>query len=148
VPKRKPPGAERLGCRAASGAKPNEGRVKRFNLSGYVINTDYSLGPNAGNTFQQTHEAASVIGVPNAGPYVGTKGPYVGTKFPREDYVAMPIGNHELYVAWQDTKTHALLDVFVMDFATGVVFDYVPGSPHPENSGTVTVVHKGSHPLP
>jgi hypothetical protein len=51
-------------------------------------------------------------------------------------------------VAWQDTKTHALLDVFVMDFSTGVVFDYAPGSAHPESSGTVTVVQKGSHPLP
>jgi opacity protein-like surface antigen len=125
----------------AGAAKAGSPSVKRFNLSGYVINTDYSLGRNTGNTFQQTYKAATVIGVPIAGPYVGTK-------FPREDYVAMPIGNHELYVAWQDTKTHALLDVFVMDFATGVVFDYAPGSAHPESSGTVTVVHKGSHPLP
>ena len=60
----------------------------------------------------------------------------------------MPIGNHELYVAWQDPKSHALVDVFVMNFATHVVFDYAPGSAHPESSGTITVVHKGSHPLP
>jgi len=32
-----------------------------------------------------------------------------------------------------DTKTHALLDVFVMNFATRVVFDYAPGSLHPES---------------
>ncbi|MFZ0974102.1 MAG: dihydroxyacetone kinase subunit DhaK [Solirubrobacteraceae bacterium] len=31
-----------------------------------------------------------------------------------------------------------------MDFATHVVFDYAPGSLHPESSGTITVVHKGS----
>ncbi|HYB27585.1 MAG TPA: hypothetical protein VEF89_13270 [Solirubrobacteraceae bacterium] len=55
-----------------------------------MINTDYSLGRNTGNTFQQTYKASTVLGVP-------IKGPYVGTKFPREDYVAMPIGNHELY---------------------------------------------------
>jgi hypothetical protein len=115
--------------------------IKRFNLNGYVLDTAYSLGRNTGNTFQQTYKSGTVHGVP-------IKGPYVGTKFPREDYVAMPIGNHEVYVAWQDPKTHALVDVFVMNFATGVVFDYAPGSTHPESSGTVTVVHRGSHPLP
>lgn len=115
--------------------------VKRFNLNGYVIDTDYSLGRNTGNTFQQTYKRSTVKGVP-------IKGPFVGTKFPAEDYVAMPIGNHELYVAWQDPKKHALVDVFVMNFATHVVYDYAPGSAHPESSGTVTVVHRGSTPLP
>ena len=115
--------------------------VKRFNLNGYVLNTAYSLGRNTGNTFQQTYKKGTVHGVP-------IKGPFVGTNFPVEDYVAMPIGNHELYVAWQDPKTHALVDVFVMNFATGVVYDYAPGSAHPESSGTVTVEHRGSHPLP
>jgi hypothetical protein len=115
--------------------------VKRFNLNGYVIDTDYSLGRNTGNTFQQTYKRSTVKGVP-------IKGPFVGTKFPAEDYVAMPIGNHELYVAWQDPKKHALVDVFVMNFATHVVYDYAPGSAHPESSGTVTVEHRGSTPLP
>jgi hypothetical protein len=115
--------------------------VKRFNLNGYVIDTDYSLGRNTGNTFQQTYRRSKVQGVP-------IKGPFVGTKFPAEDYVAMPIGHHELYVAWQDPKKHALVDVFVMNFATHVVYDYAPGSTHPESSGTVTVVHRGSSPLP
>jgi hypothetical protein len=115
--------------------------VKRFNLNGYVIDTDYSLGRNTGNTFQQTYKSSTVHGVP-------IKGPFVGTKFPVEDYVAMPIGNHELYVAWLDPKKHALVDVFVMNFKTGVVYDYAPGSAHPESSGTVTVEHRGSHPLP
>src|SRR5947209_18902292 len=115
--------------------------VKRFDLSGYVIVTDYSLGRNTGNTFRQTYRHRTVQGVP-------IKGPFVGTKFPREDYVAMPIGNHEVYVAWQDPKTHALVDVFVMNFATHVVFDYAPGSSHPESSGTVTVHKRGSHSLP
>lgn len=115
--------------------------VTRFNLNGYVIDTDYSLGRNTGNTFRQTYKRSTVQGVP-------IKGPFVGTKFPAEDYVAMPIGNHELYVAWQDPKKHALVDVFVMNFATGVVYDYAPGSVHPESSGTVTIEHRGSHPLP
>lgn len=123
---------------AATASGPS---VKRFNLNGYVINADYSLGRNTGNTFQQTYKSKTVHGVPIAGPNVGVK-------FPVEDYVAMPIGNHEVYVAWLDTKTKALLDVFVMNFATHVVFDYAPGSLHPESSGTITVVHKGSSPLP
>jgi hypothetical protein len=121
-----------------AGGKPS---ITRFNLAGYVINTAYTLGRNEGNTFQQTYKAGTVHGVP-------IKGPYVGTKFPVEDYVAMPIGNHELYVAWLDTKTHALLDVFVMNFATHIVYDYAPGSLHPESSGTVTVVKTGSHKAP
>ena len=115
--------------------------VKRFDLNGYVIVTDYSLGRNTGNTFRQTYRHRTVQGVP-------IKGPFVGAKFPREDYVAMPIGDHEVYVAWEDPKTHALVDVFVMNFATHVVFDYAPGSSHPESSGTVTVQRRGSHPLP
>jgi len=116
--------------------------VKRFNLNGYVLVTSYSLGRNKGNTFAQTYKRSTVQGVP-------TKGPFVGTKFPREDYVAMPIGNHELYVAWLDrSKSHAILDAFVMNFTTGVVFDYAPGSLHPESSGTVTIQKRGSRPLP
>ena len=125
---------------AAHGAKAGPS-VKRFDLSGYVIDTDYSLGRNTGNTFRQTYKHSTVQGVP-------IKGPFVGTKFPAEDYVAMPIGNHELYVAWQDPKKHALVDVFVMNFSTGVVYDYAPGSAHPESSGTVTIEHRGSTPLP
>lgn len=111
--------------------------VKRFDLNGYVIDTSYSLGRNTGNTFEQTYERSTVHGVP-------IKGPFVGTNFPVEAYVAMPIGNHELYVAWLDRKSHALLDVFVMNFATRVVYDYAPGSAHPESSGTVTVVKRGN----
>lgn len=122
-------------------AKPGGPSVKRFDLNGYVIVTDYSLGRNTGNTFRQTYTHSKVQGVP-------IKGPFVGTKFPPEDYVAMPIGNHKIYVAWLDPKTHALVDVFVMNFATHVVYDYAPGSSHPESSGTVTVQKRGSHPLP
>jgi hypothetical protein len=115
--------------------------VKRFSLAGYVIDAQYSLGRNAGNTFEQTYKASTVHGVP-------IKGPFVGSKFPVEDYVAMPIGNHELYVAWLDTKTHALLDVFVMNFKTRVVFDYAPGSLHPESSGTIKIVKLGKTKAP
>ena len=123
---------------AAGGSGPS---VKRFNLNGYVIDTSYSLGRNTGNTFEQTYKSSTVHGVP-------IRGPFVGTNFPVEDYVAMAIGNHELYVAWQNPKTHALDDVFVMNFATGVVFDYAPGSAHPESSGKVKPVKRGKSRLP
>jgi hypothetical protein len=115
--------------------------VTRFSMAGYVLNAAYTRGRNTGNTFQQTYKAHTVHGVP-------IKGPFVGTKFPVEDYVAMPIGNHELYVAWLDTKTHALLDVFVMNFKTHAIYDYAPGSLHPESTGTVTIVKTGSTPPP
>ena len=32
-----------------------------------------------------------------------------------------------------------------MNFATHVVFDYAPGSTHPESSGTISVTKRGSH---
>ena len=110
--------------------------VPRFSMAGYVLDAKYTRGRNAGNTFEQTYEAKTVHGVPIAGPNVGTK-------FPVEDYVAMQIGNHELYVAWLDTKTHALLDVFVMNLKTHAIYDYAPGSLHPESTGTVTVKKVG-----
>jgi hypothetical protein len=115
--------------------------VKRFSMAGYVLDAQYAKGRNTGNTFEQTYKAHTVHGVPIAGPNVGAT-------FPVEDYVAIPIGNHELYVAWLDTKTHALLDVFVMNFKTHAIYDYAPGSLHPESTGTVTIKHVGKTPPP
>ena len=106
-----------------------------------MLDTSYTLGRNTGNTFQQTYGHSMVQGVP-------IKGPLVGTQFPPEDYVAIPIGHHELYVTWLDPVTFAIVDAFVMDFAHHTVFDYAPGSDHPESAGTVTVVHRGRSPLP
>ncbi len=115
--------------------------VPRFSMAGYVLDAKYTKGRNTGNTFEQTYKAHTVHGVPIAGPNVGAT-------FPVEDYVAMQIGNHELYVAWLDTKTHALLDVFVMNFKTHAIYDYAPGSLHPESTGTVTIKHVGKTPPP
>jgi hypothetical protein len=115
--------------------------LERFDLNGYVLDTSYTLGRNTGNTFQQTYGNSMVQGVP-------IKGPLVGTKFPPEDYVAISIGHHELYVSWLDPTNFAIVDVFVMDFAHHIVFDYAPGSAHPESAGTVTIVHRGQSPLP
>src|SRR6266536_4848742 len=49
--------------------------LERFDLNGYVINADYSLGRNTGNTFQQTYTDSMVQGVPIKGPFVGTTFP-------------------------------------------------------------------------
>lgn len=115
--------------------------LNRFDLNGYVINADYTLGRNTGNTFQQTYADSIVQGVPIAGPSVGTS-------FPPEDYVAIPIGNHELYITWLDPDSHAIVDVFVMNFATDTVYDYAPGSATPESAGTITITHRGAQRIP
>jgi hypothetical protein len=115
--------------------------LNRFDLNGYVINAKYTLGRNTGNTFQQTYKSSTVQGVPIAGPNVGVT-------FPVEDYVALPIGDHQLYITWLDPTTFAIVDVFVMNFATHTVYDYAPGSASPESAGTITVVKCGKDRLP
>jgi len=101
-----------------------------------VINADYTLGRNTGNTFQQTYTDTMVQGVPIAGPFVGTT-------FPPVDYVALPVGHDQLYITWLDPSTFAIVDVFVMNFRTHTVYDYAPGSATPESAGTITVVKRG-----
>jgi hypothetical protein len=130
----------------AASHKPDHSRhhklsLNRFNLNGWVINAKYTLGRNTGNTFQQTYGASMVQGVPIAGPFVGTK-------FPPEDYVALPIGHHELYITWLDPSSFAIVDVFVMNFTTHTVYDYAPGSATPESAGTIKVVKRGAHKIP
>jgi hypothetical protein len=114
--------------------------VTRFDLSGYVLETKYTLGTNSGNTFEQTYTGSSVKGKP-------TKGPFVGTDFPPADYVALPIAHKTLYVAWLRPSDHAIIDAFVMNFQTGVVFDYAPGE-KPESSGRVRILQKGPARIP
>jgi hypothetical protein len=53
---------------------------------------------------------------------VPVEGPFVGTTFPPADYV--------------------------MNFKTGVVFDYAPGSAQPESSGTVRILAAGPNQIP
>jgi hypothetical protein len=114
--------------------------VTRFDLSGYVLETRYTLGRNTGNTFQQTYTASSVQGVP-------TEGPFVGQHFDPANYVALPVGHKTLYIAWLNPN-HDIIDAFVMNLKTGVVFDYAPGSATPESSGTVRIVTKGAKRIP
>ena len=137
-------GAKKHGSRHGHGRHGLQGfppSVTRFDLSGYKLETRYTLGRNTGNTFQQTYTGSSVQGVP-------VEGPFVGTVFPPVDYVALPVGHKMLYVAWLDPSTHAIVDAFVMNFRTGVVFDYAPGSASPESSGTVKILTKGASRIP
>jgi hypothetical protein len=113
--------------------------VAHVDLSGYVIEAKYTLGANAGNTFQQTYTADMVQGVPVAGPFVGQT-------FPAAHYVALAIAPQTVYIAWLNDQS-AIVDAFVMNFRTGVVFDYAP-HPGPESSGTVRIVKQGTHPIP
>jgi hypothetical protein len=128
---------------AATSTRHHPGKLTltRFDLKGYVINAKYTLGRNTGNTFQQTYQGSTVLGVPIAGPNVGVT-------FPTEDYVALPIGNDELYVTWLDPSTDAIVDVFVMNFKTHTVYDFAPGSATPESAGTITVVTRGANRIP
>ena len=128
---------------AATSTRHHPGKLTltRFDLKGYVINAKYTLGRNTGNTFQQTYQDSTVLGVPIAGPNVGVT-------FPTEDYVALPIGNDELYVTWLDPSTDAIVDVFVMNFKTHTVYDFAPGSATPESAGTITVVTRGVNRIP
>jgi hypothetical protein len=127
------------GGRHEPGSKPS---VTRFDLTGYKLQTKYTLGANAGNTFEQTYTGSTVQGVP-------VKGPFVGTVFPPADYVAMPIGRKTLYVVWlKQSDQHEIIDAFVMNFRTGVVFDYAPGSTAPESSGRVRIVERGPNRIP
>lgn len=120
---------------------PAKVSLNRFDLKGYVINAKYTKGANTGNTFQQTYTDSTVQGVP-------IKGPNVGKTFPVEDYVALPIGNHELYITWLDPTTFAIVDVFVFNFQNHTVYDYAPGTAHPESAGYITVVKRGHRRLP
>jgi hypothetical protein len=116
----------------------------RFDLNGYQIDAKYTLGRNTGNTFRQTYSHSTVQGVP-------IEGPFVGLTFPPEDYVALPIGPHELYIVWLDPTSSppfAIVDAFVMDFVHHVVYDYAPGSAHPESVGTVTIHQVGDNRIP
>jgi hypothetical protein len=112
--------------------------LNRVDLKGFVVNAKYTLGTNTGNTFQQVYSDGTVLGTPVAGPNVGVK-------FPVEDYVAVPIGDDQIYITWQDPKTFAIVDVFVMNLQTHTVYDYAPGSAKPESAGRISIVKWPRH---
>jgi hypothetical protein len=135
-----------MGIAAASADAPTitgyPNQIRKVDLSGYVLQTHYTLGANTGFTFQQTYgsKTVSAHAVPDN-----------GQRF-LSNYVAMPVGNKMLMVTWYlDDGT--ITDVFVMNFQTGVVSDVAPHSdppagPSPPSLGTVTVIAKGSSRIP
>jgi hypothetical protein len=114
--------------------------LKRVDLSGYVIQTSYTLGVNAGNTFKQTYQpggkfAAKCV----SGPFAPCQG--------AANYVAMPVGHDQLMVTWYlDDGT--LIDVFVFNFESHVVSDVAPGTTPPGSLGTVKILERGDHRIP
>ena len=108
-------------------------------LNDYKIVTDYSLGVNTGNTFEQDYTDTGVTAFAIAGPGVG------GGNFVRT-YTAMPVGHDELFVTWF-LPDGSSPDVFLMNFKTGIVSDVAP--PGPQLSlGTVKIIQYGAQPLP
>ena len=108
-----------MGIAAASAEAPTitgyPTQIRKVDLSGYVLQTSYSLGANTGFTFQQTYgsKTVSAHAVPDD-----------GQRF-LSNYVAMPVGNKMVMVTWYlDDGT--ITDVFVMNFQTGVVPDVAP----------------------
>jgi hypothetical protein len=65
-----------LGASASASSKPAahvsthhpRASLNRFDLNGYVINAEYPLGRNTGNTPQQTYKHPTVQDVPIAQP--------------------------------------------------------------------------------
>ena len=134
------PASAQAVARAANNLSGPKISVDRFDLNGYVIDAKYTLGRNTGNTFEQTYTHSTVQGVP-------IRGPFVGHTFPPANYVALPIGHHQLYIVWLDPD-FAIIDAFVMNFVTNTVYDYAPGGDHPESAGKITVVQTGDNRVP
>jgi hypothetical protein len=119
---------------------PNE--IKTVDLSGYTIVSSYTLGNNAGSTFQQDYTSTSVDAFAIGGPFVG------GGHFD-SDYTALPIGHKMLMISWfNQTGVRWSTDIFVMNFATGVVSDVAPPNAQPVSLGTVKIVKYGPTRIP
>ena len=114
-------------------------QITKVDLTGYVIQTSYTLGVNTGNTFEQTYQpngkfAAKCV----SGPFAPCQG--------AGNYVAMPVGQKQLMVTWYlDDGT--LIDVFVFNFKSHVVSDVAPGTT-PGSLGAVKILQRGDHRIP
>ena len=115
-------------------------RINTVDLDGYVLETKYTLGPNAGNTFRQTYLPDGKFSAECvSGPFAPCSG--------AANYVAMPVGHKQLMVTWYlDDGT--LIDVFVFNFKSDVVSDVAPGATPPGSLGTVKIVRRGPDRIP
>jgi hypothetical protein len=115
-------------------------RINTVDLTGYVLQTSYTLGVNAGNTFEQTYLSDGAF---SARCVSGPFAPCAGSG----NYVAMPVGHKQLMVTWYpDDGT--LVDVFVFNFKSRVVSDVAPGSTPPGSLGTVKILKRGTERIP
>ena len=134
-----------FGIAVASAAAPTitgyPNQINEIDLSGYTLQTTYSLGRNAGAAFVQTYHSGTV----DAGPVgVDCGGPCFTTH-----YIAMPVGNKMVMVTWFDGVSGAITDVFLMNFQTGVVSDVAPDPVNgPESLGTVKILTHGATRIP
>jgi hypothetical protein len=114
-------------------------KIATVDLSGYKLETFYPLGTNAVNTFDQNYRGGHKVTA------VGVKGPGKGVVFTSK-YIAMPVGHKQLMVTWYLAKG-TITDVFVMNFATGIVSDVAPNK-KPQSLGTVKILKAGPHAIP
>ena len=114
-------------------------RLTTVDLTGYKLQTFYPLGTNAVNTFDQDYLSGNHVSA------VGVKGPGQGLVF-KSKYIAMPVGHKLLMVTWYLAKG-TITDVFVMNFATGIVSDVAPNK-KPQSLGTVKILKAGPHAIP
>jgi hypothetical protein len=139
-----------FGIAAASADAPTitgfPNQINKVDLSGYTIQTTYTLGRNAVpvvHSFVQEYSSSTVTAhqvLPGPGCCFNTH------------YTAMPVGNKMLMVTWFNGGAGgdgAITDVFVFNFQTGVVSDVAPDPVNgPESLGTVKILVQGPHPIP
>jgi hypothetical protein len=134
-----------LAASGGPGAKPDKltgypTKINRVDLSGYQIETSYPLGKlDAGSTYLQKYSGNSVTATAVAGPYVGSPASHF-------KYIAMPVTHDILLLVWLEPKFKH--NTFVYNFKThlsSVVTWDQKGDP---SLGSVTIVKKGSHPIP
>jgi hypothetical protein len=114
-------------------------KIATVDLTGYKLQTFYSLGTNTGNTFNQKYLSGHRVTA------VGVKGPGKGVVFTSK-YIAMPVGHNQLMVTWY-LKKGTITDVFVFNFTSGIVSDVAPNKV-PQSLGTVKILKKGSQAIP
>ena len=115
-------------------------KINTIDLDGYQIQTSYPLGKlDAGSTYLQKYTRDSVTATATAGPYVGSPASHF-------KYIAMPITHDILLLVWLEPKFKH--NTFVYNLKThlsSVVTWDQKGDP---SLGSVTIVKKGSHPIP
>jgi hypothetical protein len=115
-------------------------QINTVDLSGYVLQTSYTLGVNTGNTFEQTYLPDGKF---SARCVSGPFAPCAGAA----NYVAMPVAHKQLMVTWYlDDGT--LIDVFVFNFKSRVVSDVAPGATPPGSLGRVKILQRGAERIP